>query len=400
MYDLVIEGGRLFSPADGLDAVGDIGITQGRLQVVGGSLAQSPAEVRVNARGRFVSPGFIDFHVHGYAYNTDYGTYPDDVGVRSGTTTVVDQGSAGALTFPGFREFMIQSSVTRVLAFINIGAVGTIKGSMLPPLHSPEAVDIEATLKTCAQYPDIIRGVKTHAEMGGYSRWGLDVLKLAKEVSRAINRPCYVHTGRLIPAIEERLPHPDTVIPEALEVLEPGDILSHCFTGHPGGIVSTSGRVHPEVVAAIARGLKLDVGYGEHFSFEVAERVLEQGVRPYLLSSDVHALFNEPHSLKATYGLAGAMSRMLALGLPLAEVVDMVTARPAEVLGLGAEIGHLTVGAEADLTIWELPEGDYQFRDPWGVARTGRWRVQPVECVRAGVRVPVGAESTEVQHAG
>lgn len=383
MYDLIIKGGRLFSPGDGLDETGDVAVDNGKIVAIGRRIDSDATEI-VDARGCYVSPGFIDMHVHGYAYNTDYGTFPDQVGVEVGVTTVVDQGSCGALTFPGFKHFMVNTSVTRVLSFINIGAVGTIKGSMLPPLHCPQAIEEDLTIKTIEDNRDIIKGIKTHAEMGGYSRWGLEVLRIAKKVSRMTEVPCYVHTGKLFPADEGRLPHPDVVIPEAVQMLDKHDILTHCFTGHPGGIVRTDGRVHPEVLEALERGVLLDVGYGEHFSFEVAERVLDQGVRPHILSSDVHAPFNDPHSLKITFGLNGAMSRMLTLGFELAEVVEMVTNRPAEILKMSDRIGHLVVGCDADLTLFQVENGSYEFSDPWGNVRRGNQRVQSTVCIKSG----------------
>ena len=138
MYDIIIKGGRLFSKSDGLNVIGDLAVHNGKIAAIGGTIEGGPNTVIIDAKNCYVSPGFIDLHIHGYAYNTDYGTFPDKVGVSTGVTTVVDQGSSGALTFPGFKHYMVDSSMTRVLSFINIGAVGTIKGSMLPPLHGPQ----------------------------------------------------------------------------------------------------------------------------------------------------------------------------------------------------------------------------------------------------------------------
>ena len=386
MYDLIIQGGRVVSPADGLDTCTDIGIKDGRIAAIGslaGKAYDAPPNV-VDARGKVVTAGFIDFHVHGFAYFTDYGTYPDDVGVKSGVTTVVDQGSAGYLTFPAFKKFMVDESRTQVFSFLNIGAVGTIKGSMLPALHSPATVDVAQVVHTVEQYPEIIRGIKTHAEMGGVALWGFEVLALAKQASREAKVPCYVHTGKLIPAPSTAWPDPDTVMPQAVTFLDPGDILTHCFTGHPGGILHSQGFVHPAVREALAAGVLLDVGYGEHFSFRVAETVLNQGVRPHIVSSDVHALFNRPHSLQATYGLAQAMSHLMALGFSLTELVEMVTNRPAAILRIDDRVGHIRIGYDADLTIFSITEGEYTFRDRWGDVRSGTRLIRPEAVVRQG----------------
>lgn len=384
MFDLIIAGGRLFSPADNINEIGDIGIKDGKIAAIGEELEAGPETVILDGTNCYVSPGFIDMHIHGYAYNTDYGTFPDNVGVKVGVTTAVDQGSAGCLTFPGFKHFMIEPSKTRVFSFINIGASGTLKGSMLPPLHSPQGIDYDLTIKTIQENLDTIKGIKTHAEMGGYSRWGLEVLRVAKKASRETGVPLYVHVGKLFSADEDRLPHPDVVLPEAVQLLDRGDFLAHCFTGKPGGLLNANGKVHPEVVEAIRNGVLLDLAYGEHFSFEVAEKVLDQGIKPYTISSDVHAEFNKPHSLEVTFGLNQAMSRMMALGFSLEEVVEMVTSRPSHVLGLEDEIGHLRVGGEADITLFNIESGEYLFADPWGTKKTGDKRIVAKGCVKAG----------------
>lgn len=384
MYDLILEDVCLVTSEGISNDLVDLAITNGLVARIGHDLSREPAKQRVAIAGDYVSAGWIDFHVHCFAYSTDYGTFPDSIGVGSGTTTVVDQGSAGALTFPGFYQFMVKPAKTRVLSFLNVGLAGTIKGSMLPPLHGPEMVDVDFSLQMIAQYPQVIRGIKTHAEMGGVSRWGYEVLKLAKNIASKASIPLYVHTGRLIPALEDRLPNPDDVIPEALKYLGPGDILTHCFTGHEGGILSRSGYVHESVKEALESGLLLDVGYGEHFSFDTAQKVLDQGVKPYILSSDVHAAFGQPHSLEARYGLAGAMSRMMAFGFSLPDVTAMVTQNPAQALGLSDDVGVVSPGRSADLTVFTVEQGDYVFSDPWGAKRPGQSRIVPLYAVRQG----------------
>jgi dihydroorotase len=397
MYDVIISGGRLLSPADRLDEIGDLAIKGGNIAAIGGKIEGDSNTIRIDAKDCYVSPGFIDMHVHGYAYNTDFGTYPDKVGVNAGVTTVVDQGSSGAFTFPGFKKFMIEQSKSRVLSFINIGAVGTIKGSMLPPLHGPQSVVVDFTIQTIQENRDIIRGIKTHADMGGYSRWGLEVVRLAKKVSKATKVPCYVHTGKLFSYDQDRIPHPDIVLPEAVQLLEQGDILAHCFTGHAGGILAKNGKVHPEVIEALGRGIVLDVAYGEHFSYEIAEKVLDQGVLPYIISSDVHAPFNKPHSLEVSYGLYKAMSRMMALGFELPAVVEMVTSRPASLLGMEHQIGHLQIGKEADITIFSIEDGQYVYKDPWGVSKAGDKKLKSKLCIKSGEVIYLEEEDSETE---
>jgi dihydroorotase len=161
-------------------------------------------------------------------------------------------------------------------------------------------------------------------------------------------------------------------------------MITHCFTKHPGGILSTKGVVHPEVFEAIERGILLDVGYGEHFSYTTAEKVLDQGVVPHLISSDVHAPFGSPHSIEVEYGLNEAMSRMFPLGFTLEQLIQMVTSRPAKVLGLESEIGHLKVGREADITVFELESGHFPYRDTEGLTKVSDKRLFSRICIKSG----------------
>ena len=205
----------------------------------------------------------------------------------------------------------------------------------------------------------------------------------------------YVHTGALIDPGGHALPPPDTVLAQALPFLRAGDILCHCFTRMAGGILGTDGAVQPVVQEALARGVRLDVAHGAHFSFAVADRVLGAGVRPYLVSSDVHADFNRPHSRQAYYGLTETMSKLLALDLSLAEVVEMATSHPAAVLREEQRLGSLRPGHQADVTLLAVEEGEHVFPDMAGQARTGRVRLVPRVTVKAGHVHAVGQE-TEV----
>jgi len=394
VYDLVIRGGRLFDPGIALDATGDLAIANGKIVALGPGLAGEARET-ISAEGLWVLPGLIDLHVHAFEYATDYGVPPDAVGVRSGVTTIVDQGSAGPLNLPAFRKFIAEPAATETLLFLNISAVGTAKGSMLPALHGPDSVELDATIAAIADNRDLVRGIKTHAEMGGLARWGTAVLALARQAADATGVPLYVHTGQLIDPGDHPLPPPDTVLPRALPLLRGGDVLAHCFTKEAGGVVSGDGAVQPAVFAALARGVQLDVAHGAHFSFAAAEAALAAGVRPDLVSSDVHADFSRPHSRTAYYGLTQTMSKLLALGLSLADVVAMATSRPAAVLGEAGRLGSLDVGHQADVTVVALEEGDHVFRDMAGQTRVGRLRLVPRLAVKRG-RIHLAGEPAAI----
>ncbi len=393
MYDLVITGGRLFDPDATLDGPGDLAIQGGKIAALGPDLAAA-ARQTVSAAGLWVLPGLIDLHVHAFEYATDYGVPPDAVGVRSGVTTIVDQGSAGPLNLPAFRKFIAEPAATETLLFLNISAVGTAKGSMLPALHGPDSVELDATIAAIENNRDLVRGIKTHAEMGGMARWGTAVLALARQAADATRVPLYVHTGQLIDPGDRPLPPPESVLPRALPFLRAGDILAHCFTKEAGGVVSAAGRVNPAAREALERGVRLDVAHGAHFSFNAAEAALAAGVRPYLVSSDVHADFSRPHSRTAYYGLTQTMSKLLALGLGLDEVVPMATSHPAEVLGESGRLGSLRVGYQADVTVVALEEADHLFRDMAGETRLGRHRLVPRLAVKAGRVYPAGEEAS------
>jgi dihydroorotase len=392
MYDLVITGGRLFDPDAHLDCVEDLAIANGQIAAHGPGLAAEARET-IAAHGLLVLPGLIDLHVHAFEYATDYGVPADAVGVRSGVTTIVDQGSAGPLNLPAFRKFIAEPAATETLAFLNVSAVGTAKGSMLPALHGPDSVELEATIAAIAGNRDLVRGIKTHAEMGGMARWGTEVLALARQAADATGVPLYVHTGQLIDPGGRVLPPPDEVLPRALPLLRAGDVLAHCFTKEAGGVVSANGTVQPAVREAIARGVRLDVAHGAHFSFAAAEAALAAGVRPELVSSDVHADFRRPHSRTAYYGLTETMSKLLALGLSLAEVVPMATSHPAAVLRESGRLGSLRIGTQADVTLVAVEEGQHVFHDMAGETRLGRPRLMPRLTVKAGRVYPAGEEA-------
>ncbi|HEY7065383.1 MAG TPA: amidohydrolase/deacetylase family metallohydrolase [Chloroflexota bacterium] len=398
MYDLIIRGGRVFDPGAEFDSAGDVAVADGRIAAVGPALAAEARET-LRADGLWVLPGLIDLHVHAFEYATDYGVPPDAVGVRSGVTTIVDQGSAGPLNLPAFRKFIAEPAATETLLFLNISAVGTAKGSMLPALHGPDSVELDATIRAIADNRDLVRGIKTHAEMGGMARWGTDVLALARQAADATGVPLYVHTGQLIDPGDRPLPPPESVLPRALPYLRPGDVLAHCFTKEAGGVVGADGTVLPEVREAVAAGVRLDVAHGAHFSFAAAEQALAAGIRPYLVSSDVHADFSRPHSRTAYYGLTQTMSKLLALGLSLAEVVAMATSHPAAVLGEADRLGSLRPGYQADLTLIAVEEGEHVFKDMAGATRLGRLRLVPRLALKAGHQHHAG-EAAEVFPAG
>jgi len=409
-YDLLIRGGRVIDPARGLDGVLDVAVQGDRIAAVGARLPDSAASTVVEATGRLVLPGLIDTHAHVYRFVTGrFGLDADMVGVQSGVTALVDQGGASCMTFPGFRHFVVEPSATRVYAFLSAYLVGGLEGHYYPALYRPDCVDVDATVRAARENRDVVRGIKAHAEIGGVARWGLDVLRLAARIGQQAELPLYVHFGQLWGLPEgAAAPDADAILPQVVDLLRPGDILAHPFTRHPGGFVDRSGGLHPLVREAVARGLRIDVGHGSHFSFTVARRVLDAGIVPDTLGTDMHgyntrvpkprgtpAAHPDPEMHRfagaAQFSLTHAMTELMACGLSLAQVVPMVTSNAARMLGLDGQLGTLAPGAVADVSVLADERGKWVLRDNEGTPVTAERRLTPAFCLRAGRRVAADA---------
>jgi dihydroorotase len=411
-YDLVLHGGRVIDPAQGLDGSLDVAVRGGLIAAVAAGLAPGDAREVVDLRGQLLLPGLIDTHAHVYQYVTGrFGLPADQVGVHSATTTVVDQGGPSCMTLPGFRNFVAEPAATRVYAFLSAYVVGGLEGHYYPALYGPDGVDVAATVRAARENADLVRGIKGHAEIGGVARWGLDVLRLAAEIAREADLPLYVHFGQLwpLPRSAGGAADPDTILPEVVELLRPGDVLAHPFTRHPGGFVDRQGRVHPIVREAMARGLRVDVGHGSHFSFDVARRVLDAGIVPDTLGADLHGYNTRvprpagtppgthpdpelhPFAGGSNFSLAQAMTGLMACGLRLEQIVPMVTRNAARMIGLEGELGTLRPGAVADVTVLDDRRGRFRLRDNSGTEVIADRCLTPAFCLRAGQRIEADA---------
>jgi dihydroorotase len=409
-YDVIVTGGRVVDPANGIDAFRDIGIRKGRIAAVAPKLDPGRAKV-IDAEGLIVTPGLIDTHAHVYEHvSGDFGLNPDLVGVRSGVTTVVDQGGPSALTFDGFRKFIVETAKTRVYAFISAYLAGGLLGHRYVDLYGPTGINVKAIVKAARDNPDLVRGIKAHAEPGGYSRWGMASLKLAKEASRELKLPVYIHLGTLWPEAKGAKVDASKIIDEVVPLLEPGDILAHPFTKFPSGFVAADGTIHPLIHEALAKGVRIDVGRGAHFSFNNARRVIDAGILPFTLGADLHGynvrlqdggrayrgMFSgdgvdaivkdedRGSPFARPYSLQHAMTELLALGVPLIEAVRMATQNAAVMLGLEAEMGSLSVGMPADLSAMRLIEGDWTLVDSERVTHPATQLLHPEFAIRGG----------------
>jgi len=408
-FDVVLQGGRVIDPRNGVDALRDVGLRKGKIAAVAPKLATGTAKI-IDASGLVVTPGLIDTHAHVYEHvSGDFGLNPDLVGIRTGVATVVDQGGPSALTFDGFRKFIVEKAKTRVLAFISAYLAGGLLGHRYVELYGPSGINVKAIVKAARDNPDLVRGIKTHAEPGGYSRWGMASMKLAKEASRELKLPVYIHLGTLWPETADARVDPAKIIDEVVPLLDPGDILAHPFTRFPSGFVAADGTIHPLIREALAKGVRIDVGRGAHFSFKNAERVLAAGIVPFTLGADLHgynvrlkdggrayrgmftgegidSIVAEDHAspFERPYSLHHAMTELIALGVPLVEVVRMATENAATMLCLESEIGALSIGMPADISVMRLIDGDFTLVDSEQVTRKARQLVHPEFVLRAG----------------
>lgn len=385
-YDLVLTGGRVIDPSQALDGHYEVAIRDGTIAAVAAQLPPHTAKTTQVVNGQLVCPGFIDLHVHVYEWVTDFGLWADDVGINAGVTTIVDQGSCGPLTFLGFKANIVSQAQTDVRCFPSVNLAGALKGGMgAPVLHSPDMVDLEALVQLAQTHGDVVRGFKVHGESGALSRWGTQVLELARQAADAAQLPLYVHTGELFAVVEENRPHPDQVIDYVLPHLKPGDLLAHCYSCRPDGLMGDRPAPSPALTQAIQNGVRLDLGHGINFSFAIARRMMDHGLLPYTISSDVHGDFTQPHNdATLDYSLCGALSKLVALGMDLTDAIAAVTLHPATVLQAETTLGTLKVGTPADITVLEVSESPWVCRDAKGEQLVAPQKFHPAWVVKSG----------------
>jgi len=378
---MLIQGGTVLDPAQSLHAVRDVALAGGRVTAVAEHLTPAPGDEVIDARGLYVTPGLIDLHVHVFPGASHYGIEPDPHCLATGTTTVVDAGSAGALTFPAFRKYVIEVSQTRILPFLNIGATGMLSAEV-GELEDVRFIDRGRALAMIEAHRDLIRGVKVRLSRELVGANVRVALSTALETAEAAGLPLMVHPG-------------DTPIPldDILRELRRGDVLTHCYHGREQGVLDERGRVRAQARRALDRGVNFDVGHGVgSFAFAVARAALAQELRPGTISSDLHVYnVNGP-----VFDLATTMSKFLALGLGLDDVVRATTEMPARAIGALGELGTLAPGAAADVTLLQFDSGDVEFADARGEKVKAAARLVPVRVVRNGVARPAGLQRPHV----
>jgi dihydroorotase len=370
-FDLVLKGGRVLDERNGIDAVLDVAVANGRIAAVGKDLPTAGETVH-DVTGAIVAPGLIDIHTHVYHKATSLSVDPDMIARRSAVTTLVDAGSAGAGNYDGFRDFVMAHSPYRILAFLNIsfaGIFGFDKGLFVGEAKEKDLLPVDRCLRKIEANRDRIIGVKVRIGGPATGDLGIGALKLALEAAEEAGLPLMTHIGGPPPSYAE-----------VVSMLRPGDILTHCYRPDPNSAIGPDGGILPEVLAARERGVLFDIAHGMGaFSYRTAEAALKSGFAPDLISSDVHvACVDGP-----AFDLLHTMSKLINCGLPLAAAIGMTTSRPALAIRR-PELGHLGVGAAADISVLRQVDSSFVFKDVVGVTRQGTTLLQPVACYLGG----------------
>ena len=372
MYDVLIKGGRVIDPAQGLDGRMDVAVSGDKIALVAEEIPAMECRKVIDAAGKIVTPGLIDLHCHCYDGGIPDGLLPDDAGVKQGVTTVVDAGSAGQATFGGLPKYVIPAARTTVFCFLHLGSQGL---SIMPEIRDWQEIDLAATETVIGAYPGLIKGVKLRLVGNTVASAGARVVEMAKETAGKFGLPIMIHIGDL-----KRQVSP-TLTREFLPLMEKGDILSHVFTGNMGNILLEDGSVMPELRAAAERGVVLDIANGRsNLSFEVARQGMAQGIMPTTLSTDVTSM-----SLNAlVYGLTVTMSKFLALGLDIKQIIEMTTVNSARALRIEDRKGSLKPGMDADISVLEILSGNWELADSVPETLPVTELVSPVLVVKAG----------------
>ena len=363
MYDMIIRAGRL-----GNGQLVDVAIKHGKIAALGSLPGSTEAKQTLTLGGQVhVSAGWIDGHTHCYPASPIYHDEPDKVGVESGVTTVIDAGSTGADDVDDFQR-LAATCKTRVHALLNISRIGLLRQNELA-----DPADIDPVLAQAAirRHPGFIVGIKARMSGSVVGESGLQPLRMAKQIQQANgNLPLMVHVGNTPPDLDE-----------IVALLGEGDLLTHCFNGKPNRILTPAGELRQAVREAMRRGLLLDIGHGgASFSFEVAELAIAQGILPHTISSDIYC----KNRIKGpVYSLAHVMSKFFAIGMTLEQVLACVTHQAADALRLLGK-GRLEVGADSDITLFEVSCGPTLFTDTEAGARSGDRQLLPLAALVGG----------------
>src|SRR3954467_9392757 len=379
-FDLVIKGGDVLDPSQGLRGRRDIGIRYGLIEAVEAEIPAARALRLLDAGGKLVTPGLVDLHCHVYPYGSAIGIPADELVQHQCTTTVVSAGDAGVNNLAALRRYIVAQSRARIYAFLHIANNG-LSAFPVAELYNIDHAQVEACAMALAENPDFLLGVKVRMSENVIFKHGLEPLKRGIQACEMCGWPAkmMVHIG----GVETK-----ELMSQILDLLRPGDVLTHAYSGAPniGGAFTNivqDGKLLPAALAAKQRGVIFDVGHGGgSFDFTVAEVAIPGGCTPDTISSDIHVFSG--NSPGVPY-LPNVMSKFILLGFSLEQVVAMATTAPARIINRAPKIGTLQVGAPADVAIMDLVEGPVSFVDTRNTTRDGKLLLKPVQTVINGV---------------
>ena len=352
-YDLLIRGGRVLDPAQRLDRVMDVAVRDGKIASVRADIPVSDAAEVFDAKGRIVTPGLVDIHAHPRP-----GEVTPEQFLSGGVTTVVDGGSRGA---DGVQDLIdiANKAPNRVRVLINVSRLGNQADGELLKF---ETADAEAARAAIRKHRNIIVGVKARLSRPLAGERDLDAVRRAHEITRGFGIPLMIHIG------DTRSP-----LPDILTLMRPGDIVTHVYAPPPHGILDDSGRVLPQVREARRRGVLFDIGNGRngHITWEVADRALQQDFLPDSISSDL----NGAGLTDQVFNFPNVLSKFLMLGMSLEQVIARGTINSARSIPALKDLGTFRTGAIADISVFELAQGDFEFVDNLNAKRTGRQKL-------------------------
>ena len=379
-FDLVIKGGDVIDPSQSLRGKRDLGIRWGVIEAIDDEIPVARAAKTIDAAGRLVMPGLVDLHCHVYPYGSAIGIPADELVQFQATTTVVSAGDAGVNNLAALRRFIVAQSRARIYAFLHIANNG-LSAFPVAELYNIDNAQVEACAMALAENQDFLIGVKVRMSENVIFKHGIEPLKRGIQACEMCGWPArmMVHIG----GVETR-----ELMSDILDLLRPGDILTHAYSGAPNmsgtftNIVQ-DGQLLPAALAAKQRGVLFDVGHGGgSFDFTVAEIAIPAGCTPDTISSDIHVFSGNTAGVPF---LPNVMSKFLAMGSSLDQVVAMATYVPARIINRAPKIGTLQRGAPADVAIMDLVEGPVTFVDTRNNKRDGNLLLRPVQTVINGV---------------
>ncbi|HQZ14025.1 MAG TPA: amidohydrolase/deacetylase family metallohydrolase [Devosia sp.] len=384
-FDLVLKGGRVIDERNKIDGILDVGVKGGKIAAVASNIDATGAKVR-NVTGCIVAPGLIDIHTHVYHKATSLSVDPGLVARRAAITTLIDAGSSGAGNYDGFRDYVMKHSDYRILAFLNIsfpGIFGFLQNLQVGEANAIKMLPVQLCVDKIEANRDRLIGVKVR--IGGSISGDLRLVALqqALDAANAVDLPLMTHIGPPPPSYAE-----------VVDMLRPGDILTHCYRPSPNAAVDENGKIIESVTRARERGVLFDIAHGMGaFGYATAEAAIKEGFKPDFISSDVHIA----SIVGPGFDLLHTMSKLYNCGLTLADVIGMTTSRPALAIRR-PELGHLGVGATADISVLREVASDYVFADVQGTTRQGSKLLHPVAVYLGGNEMEVSTRPFETPY--